>query len=179
MTENLHYDLTEKEVPGWLKERILRLYYERNFFVKYLRITIMDFYEGEVRISMDVRHELTNLVKTLHGGAVASMLDVAMNLACASLQKRVLVLEFNTNFTRGAKEGNTVYALSKVIHNGKRTMVVESKVIDIEGKIMAQARGTFFVIGEFHQEEKEDDKIFENYFSERPSDEQATDDPAK
>ena len=174
MTEDINYDcilkegVLVKEVPGWLRERIMKLYYERNFFVKYLNIKIIDFYEGEVRVSMEARHELTNLIQTLHGGAVASMLDVAMNLACASLQKRVLVLEFNTNFTRSAKEGDTVYAIARVIHDGKRTMVVESRVIDINGNIMAKARGTFFVTGEY----KEDDTDFEKYFADKYADDE-------
>jgi acyl-CoA thioesterase len=150
------------ETPAWLKERILKLYYEKNFFVKYIKIKFKDFFAGEVRISMVVRQELTNLVGTLHGGAVASMLDVVMSLTCASLQRRVLVLEFNTNFMRGTKEGDTVYAMAKIIHNGKRTIVVASRVVDADGRIIAQARGTFFVIGEF--KELEDDESFISYF---------------
>ncbi|MDL2281100.1 PaaI family thioesterase [Selenomonadales bacterium OttesenSCG-928-I06] len=171
MTEELDYDYILKEgilvneVPEWLKERVIKLYYERNFFVKYLKIKIIDFYEGDVRISMDVRHELTNPSHTLHGGAVASMLDVAMNLACASMKKKVLVLEFNTNFTRSAKEGDLVYALARVIHNGKRTMVVESRITDINGGIMAKARGTFFVRGEFTEEDKQYNDFFEDKYA--------------
>ena len=171
MTEHLNYDyilkegILVKEVPAWLKDRIIKLYYERNFFVKYLKIKINDFYESEVRISMQVRHELTNLIHTLHGGAVASMLDVAMNLACASLQKRVLVLEFNTNFTRSAKEGDTVYAIARVIHDGKRTMVVESRVTDENGNIMAKARGTFFVTGQYKEEDTDYQKYFEDKYA--------------
>ena len=79
-----------------------------------------------------------------------------------------LVLEFNTNFTRSAKEGDTVYAIARVIHDGKRTMVVESRVIDINGNIMAKARGTFFVTGEY----KEDDTDFEKYFADKYADDE-------
>ena len=60
---------------------------------------------------MKVRHELTNLSGILHGGAVGSLIDMAMNLACFSLGKQATVLGFNTNFLQGAKEGDTVKAV--------------------------------------------------------------------
>jgi acyl-CoA thioesterase len=101
---------------------------------------------------MKVRHELTNLSGILHGGAVGSLIDMAMNLACFSLGKQATVLGFNTNFLRGAKEGDMVKASAKVLHNGKSTMVVESRVTDNGGKLLAKARGTFFVVGQITPE---------------------------
>jgi acyl-CoA thioesterase len=115
-------------------------------------VEILELCAGETTFAMKVRHELTNLSGILHGGAVGSLIDMAMNLACFSLGKQATVLGFNTNFLRGAKEGDTVKASAKVLHNGKSTMVVESRVTDHMGQLLAKARGTFFVIGEIAPE---------------------------
>ena len=58
-----------------------------------------------------------------------------------------MTLDLNISFTRRVKEGETVKAFSKVIHGGKTTMVVEGSITDEAGKLLAKARGTFFVIG--------------------------------
>jgi uncharacterized protein (TIGR00369 family) len=141
-----------KEPPAWLKEHLLSLY-ERSSYAKFLQMEIIELHAGETAVSMLVRHELTNLSGILHGGAVGSLIDMAMNLACYSLGRRATVLGFNTNFLGGAKEGDTVRAIAKVLHNGRSTMVVEGRVIDSKGKLLAKGRGTFLATGQFTPED--------------------------
>jgi uncharacterized protein (TIGR00369 family) len=140
------------DLPPWLKQQLIKMY-DRSSYARFLQVEILDLCEGETVMSMRVRHELTNLSGILHGGAVGSMIDMAMNLACFSLGRQATVLGFNTNFLQGAKEGDTVKAMAKVLHNGRSTMVVESRVTDSAGKLLAKARGTFFVIGQIVPEE--------------------------
>ncbi len=128
------------DLPIWLKEQVLRMY-EQSSYANFLRVEILELCAGETTFAMKVRHELTNLSGILHGGAVGSLIDMAMNLACFSLGKQATVLGFNTNFLLGAKEGDTVKASAKVLHNGKSTMVVESRVTDHEGKVAGQSAG--------------------------------------
>ena len=137
-----------KELPAWLKKHLLDMY-EHSSYAKYLQMEILDLCEGETTVSMHVRHELTNLSLILHGGAVGSLLDMAMNLACYSLGRQVLILGFNTNFLGGAREGDTVRALAKVLHSGRSTMVVEGRILDSQGKLLAKGRGTFVATGQF------------------------------
>ena len=140
------------DLPVWLKEQLLRVY-ERSSYAKFLQVEILELCEGETIFSMKVRRELTNLSGILHGGAVGSLIDMAMNLACFSLGRQATVLGFNTNFLQGAMEGDTVKAAAKVLHSGRSTMVVESRVTDSKGKLLAKARGTFFVIGQITPED--------------------------
>lgn len=137
-----------KELPAWLKEHLLSMY-ERSSYAKFLRMEILELHEGESTISILVRPELTNLSGILHGGAVGSLIDIAMNLACFSLGRRATVLGFNTNFLSGAKKGETVRAIAKVLHSGRSTMVVEGRVVDSKGKLLAKGRGTFLASGQF------------------------------
>ena len=141
-----------KEMPAWLKAHLLSIN-ERSSYAKYLQMEIIDLCEGEIVVSMLVRHELTNLSGLLHGGAEGSLLDMAMNLACFSLGRRATVLGFNTNFLGGAKEGERVRAFAKVLHSGKSTMVVEGRILDSRGKLLAKGRGTFLGTGRFTPED--------------------------
>jgi len=131
-----------KELPAWLKEHLLCMY-EHSSYAEYLQMKIIDLYEGESTVSLLVRRELTNLGGLLHGGAVASLLDIAMNLACFSLGRRTTVLGFNANFLKGAKEGEMVRAVARVLHSGRSTLVVEGRILDRPGQLLAKGRGTF------------------------------------
>lgn len=142
-----------KELPEWLKQYLLDRY-ERSSYANFLQIKILDLKEGEIAVSMAVRHELTNLSRILHGGAVGSLLDMAMNLACFSTGRRATVLGFNTNFLSSAKEGKTVRTIATILHSGRSTMVVEGRVVDESGKLLAKGRGTFLATGQFTPEDR-------------------------
>ena len=143
-----------KELPAWLKKHLLDMY-EQSSYAKFLQMEILDLSQGETTVSMHVRHELTNLSLILHGGAVGSLLDMAMNLACYSLGRQVLILGFNTNFLGGAREGDTVRAVAKVLHSGRSTMVVEGRILDGQGKLLAKGRGTFVATGQFTPDDQQ------------------------
>ncbi|MDR3560761.1 MAG: PaaI family thioesterase [Negativicutes bacterium] len=137
-----------KDLVTWLKNHLLDIY-DRNPFVKLLQMEILELREGETRLAMPVEHQLTNLYQMAHGGALTALADTSMGLSCASLGKRVVTLDLSINFIRGAEVGQTVAATAKVIHNGKNTLVTESELVNTAGDLIAKARGTFFVIGQF------------------------------
>jgi len=122
--------------------------YDRNPFVRLLDMKIVAIREGEAEISMPVDPEKhTNLYSTLHGGAVASLADTAMGIACATMGNRVVTIDLNINYIRNAAANDLVHAVGKVIHCGRQTMVVEAEMLDRSGKLVAKSRGTFMVIG--------------------------------
>lgn len=136
------------EVTPWLKELLLSIH-ERNLFAKYLGMEIVDVHRGDSVVSMLVTHKHTNIRGVSHGGALVSLADMAMMLACATLGRRVVTLDLNISFVRRASEGCTVRAHSKVVHSGKTTVVVEGKITDGSRRLLATARGTFFATGEY------------------------------
>lgn len=132
-----------------LKTRLTSTY-DHNPFVNLLKMEIGEIGEGQAEILMPVLHELhTNLYGVAHGGALASLADTAMGVACATTGKRVVTLELNMNYLHGPTAQPTIRAIAKVIHNGARTMVVECEVLDQKNALLAKARATFFVIGQF------------------------------
>jgi len=136
------------EIEAWLKELLLSLH-ERNQFAKYLGMEIIRVHKGDSVVSMLVTHRHTNIRKVVHGGAMVSLVDMAMMLSCASLGRRVLTLDLNISFFRRVKEGDWVTAFSRVIHSGNKTVVVEGSIKDKEDKLLSRARGTFFAVGQY------------------------------
>ena len=133
-------------------EKNIRGIYELNPFVVLLNMKLDRLGLGEADLSMPVPHQLTNFFGMLHGGALASLADTTMGVSCVTLGKRVMTLDMNINFIRGGQEGETLQSRAKVIHNGNKTLVVENEVVNQEGILLAKARGTFFVVGQFEFE---------------------------
>jgi acyl-CoA thioesterase len=55
-----------------------------------------------------------------------------------------VTIECKINYVRGVSEGE-VLCIAKVLHAGRRTLVVEAEVVQGD-KLVAKAQGTFAVI---------------------------------
>jgi acyl-CoA thioesterase len=136
-----------------LKEHLSKIY-DQNPYVRLLQMSIIEFEEGRATLSMPViGDQHTNLFHVAHGGALASLADTAMGVACATTGKKVLTLEMNLNFIQAAEPQAAIRAIGSVVHNGSRTMVAETDILDGMGNLLVKARGTFFVVGKFLEEE--------------------------
>ena len=124
--------------------------YDRNPYVQLLEMKIEAVEKGKIELSMPVdgsKH--TNLYGVLHGGALASLADTAMGVACATQGNRVVTVEMNINFMKSAAMGSNVLAVAEVIHAGRQTMVVETSLYGQGAALVGKARGTFMIIGHF------------------------------
>lgn len=133
----------------WLRENLITIY-DENPYINLLGISIRSVEEGKAELCMPVtagKH--TNLYNIAHGGALASLADSAMGIACATTGKKVVTLEMNMNFIKGASPQEAIIAIGQVIHNGKNTIIAEGDIVDSKKQLLAKARGTFFVTGEF------------------------------
>ena len=142
--------MSQKEQLDQALLEYLQEKYHDNKFVNLLEMEIVSAHKGSLVLSMPIRADKhTNLYLAVHGGALMSLADTAMGVACATLGSRVVTLEFNMNFIRNVEAGDVVRAEGSVIHHGRQTMVVEAVLHNEGGKLLAKARGTFFVIGKF------------------------------
>ena len=121
-----------------------------NSFVRHLQMKLEQVEPGTAEVSMPIDPAThTNLYGVSHGGSLASLADTVMGVACASLGRRVVTLDLNMNFIKAAAADTEVRAVAKVVHNGRQTVVVECDVLGVESRLLAKARGTFFVVGQF------------------------------
>ena len=101
--------------------------------------------DGHSELTMVVRKELLRTNDILHGGVCVALIDCAVGLAAYSYMPEgfdVVTAQLNVNFTRPAKEGDTLTATGDVQHFGKKTAVSSCKVIDQSGNLIATATGT-------------------------------------
>jgi acyl-CoA thioesterase len=103
--------------------------------------------DGQAEVSLLLQPQLRNRGGNLHGGAIFSLVDVAMGLACSGahgFDQQSVTIECKINYMRGVSEGEAL-CVAKVIHAGRRTLVVEADVLQGE-KLVAKAQGTFAVL---------------------------------
>lgn len=131
-------------------QQYLRKIYNQNAFVNLLEMKLIHMEPGKSELTMPIdpaKH--TNLYNVAHGGALASLADTAMGVACATLERRVVTLELNMNFIKAPEPGTTIRALGQVVHNGHHTLVVECALMGENDALLGKARGTFYVVGKF------------------------------
>ena len=103
--------------------------------------------EGVAEVALTLEPHLRNRAGKLHGGAIFSLVDITMGLACSSthgFDQQSVTLECKINYIRAVSEGD-VLCIARVIHPGRRTLVVEADVWQ-DDKLVAKAQGTFAVL---------------------------------
>ncbi|UVJ44247.1 PaaI family thioesterase [Pseudomonas sp. LS1212] len=100
--------------------------------------------KGVAEVTLTLAPQLRNRAGKLHGGAMFSLVDTAMGLACSSahgFDQQSVTLECKINYLKAVSEGE-VLCIAKVLHNGRRTLVVDAEVLQGD-KLIAKAQATF------------------------------------
>ena len=103
--------------------------------------------EDVAEVALTLEPQLRNRAGKLHGGAIFSLVDITMGLACSSahgFDQQSATIECKINYIRAVEDGD-VLCTSRVIHAGRRTLVVEADVYQGE-RLVAKAQGTFAVL---------------------------------
>lgn len=99
--------------------------------------------EGTAELRIPFRTELANTGGTLHGGIIMMALDNVMGMATMSLGfNNVLTIQMETRFVRQGKDGSLV-ATAQVIEQTRSTMIVEGKLHNPDGELIAMCTATF------------------------------------
>jgi uncharacterized protein (TIGR00369 family) len=80
----------------------------------------------------------------IHGGIIATMIDVAMGAAAATLGRVYRTAELKLNYIAPAFETELLVVEGRIIHPGKTLAVIEATLLNGEGKLLAKGMGTFF-----------------------------------
>ena len=119
--------------------------YQNSAFTSLLGCELLSLGEaGTAELRLGMREELRNRGGKLHGGAIFTLVDVAMGLACSAshgFDQHSVTLECKINYLRAVGEGE-VRCQARVLHAGRRTLMVEAEVLQGD-KLVAKATGTF------------------------------------
>ncbi len=98
--------------------------------------------DGDAEVVLDVTDEHLNSHGSVHGGAIATLVDVAMGAAVATDGSRPVTIEMKVTYLEPASGGRLV-AAARVRRRGSRITIVEADVTDDGGEAVAHAIATF------------------------------------
>lgn len=104
---------------------------------------------GEARLRLLASPEHLNPAGTVHGGAIATLVDTAMGEAVATQagDELPVTIEIKINYLEPGHEGVLV-ATARTHRKGKRFTVLEAEVVQEDGgELIAYATGTFTTVG--------------------------------
>lgn len=102
---------------------------------------------GTSRCSLEVKDWFLNRNGILHGGIVYTLADTGMGLALHTLLKPeelCSTIEIKINYLRPVVAGRLI-AETRVIQRGSTVAVIESRVENGDGKLVALATGSFHI----------------------------------
>ena len=113
-------------------------------------VTVEGARAGEVRLGWNARPEHRNLQGLVHGGLLATLVDIAMGLAVRSVvgpDRRHVTIELGVRYLRPTAPGPIV-ATGNVLRVGSQIGFAEGSVVDASGRVLVRASGTYSVTGE-------------------------------
>ncbi len=99
---------------------------------------------------MVITDELRNRYKMIHGGITATFIDTAMGstvFIVGGENSKAVTLDLNIRFLAPGKEGKLT-ARTQVTRRGRTIVVLETKVKDDSGTMIATSSGTYFRLSE-------------------------------
>ncbi len=112
-------------------------------FVNHLGFDLQMFDAGQSEIHYEAKPEHLNSFSVTHGGALMTLLDVAMAVAARSVEKDMgaITVEMKTSFMQPAR--GKLIAKGRLMHRTPTMAFTEASVFDEHGKACAHATGTF------------------------------------
>jgi uncharacterized protein (TIGR00369 family) len=116
-----------------------------------LGIEIVELGAAHSILSMPVREQAFNSTGNLHGGAIATLIDVAAGTAAAMGsgfqpgKQSLVTADLHVRYL-GRPHGDLVFARAEVLKTGRQLIVVGCGVTDSEGRLIASADFSMMIV---------------------------------
>jgi 1,4-dihydroxy-2-naphthoyl-CoA hydrolase len=126
-----------------------------NTFIHLLGFHLCEVSAKHAVAEMSFRESLQQLTGVFHAGALVSLADTTATFACiywrgdaldASQSSFPLTIQLSSNFIRNTNSGN-VTACAVPVHQGRTTIVVETRVTDADDRLLSVVTTTHLVVG--------------------------------
>jgi len=117
-------------------------------FLGYLNVHKIELGSGRSRVHLKIRPEHTNRGRTVHGGVIATLLDVAFGTAATSVvdtSEMPITVSLNVDYIQSAAAGENLVAEGKVVKKGSRIVFVEAIVNTEKGEVVARGSAVMAV----------------------------------
>jgi len=149
LTANYNTDfahLTGLERVRHFKERAE----ERFGMAKFLGYRVDQIERGEVELRYEPDEEHLNLLSTIHGGVLTSLLDTVMGCALMTMLdagERHTIIDLHTKFIRPVTlETRPLKICGIVDHRGRRQCTMSGKIIAPDNKLCATGLATAMIL---------------------------------
>lgn len=120
-------------------------------FSQWMGIEVLESEPGFCKLTIKVREEMTNGFGVCHGGITFSLADSALAFASNSRGSVSLALENNINFTKKVEIGDTLFAETEELQNGRTIGVYKVHITNQDEELVAEFRGTVYRTGKNHK----------------------------
>jgi len=127
--------------------RKIREHVEKEPYVRFLDIKILELKPGYSVTRMTAREEHNNLHSTTHGGAIFSLMDVAFGSSANSYGIVTVALNIDINYIRPSLPGDVLTATATEVNRGKTVGTYNIIVRNDKDKIIASSQCIGFITG--------------------------------
>jgi len=113
-----------------------------TFFLARLLGLDIAYGEDDCTVRLEVKDFMFNPQGSLHGGIIATVLDISMGHLLQHGAGVGMTLQMNTQFIKPAREG-VVQARATFLRRGRSINYLESHMTDADGALMAVATSTW------------------------------------
>jgi acyl-CoA thioesterase len=125
------------EIPKDILKSVFDKVNREDTFSQRIGVKLIELLPGFARTTLPVTDETINIYQMAHGGAIFSVADQACEAAGNSFGKPAVALQQNIHFLAAGKSGDLLEAIAKVIHRSNRIGLIEFKVKNQEGLLLA------------------------------------------
>lgn len=106
---------------------------------------------GHAEVRLPIQPEALGFTGSLHGGAIATMVDLACALAAVGIsgfdpaEETMVTSDMHVRYL-GRPRTDTVIAKADVVKQGKQLIVVECRVVDEEDHLVAHADFSMMIV---------------------------------
>jgi len=116
-------------------------------FNEWFGTELVRFGDGEIEVALVLKDHHLNPGGIIHGGVIASLLDIAIGLALRtrlSVEFAHVTTQLHINYLKPCRSGR-VTAIGKALHQGRRTGYGEATLTDDRDRVLARASGSFLI----------------------------------
>lgn len=111
-------------------------------FASHCRVEEIGLVEGRTRLRMEVGPEHMNNFGVVHGGAICTLLDIAMGTAGRNhAGGPVMTLDMQVSFLSPGR--GVLFGEGRVLRGGRSVIFSEAEVRDEAGELVAKSSGVF------------------------------------
>ncbi len=119
----------------------------RDAFARHLGLELLEAGEGRASVTMRVRPEHINFWGSCHGGAIFSLADTALGLACNSYGSVAALIDSHMTFSVAVQSGERLTARAEEVSRTRKLGVYRMEVRREDGVLVASLTGTVYRTG--------------------------------